>query len=317
VTLRYLLRRLALTLPTLVGAVTFVFIMVRLAPGTVVDTLLGDLRATAPKELIEGLIRQYGLDEPLLRQYTKFVVHLVQGDLGLSLLQREPVWRVLAPHVGPTLTLALGSLLVALVVGVPAGLMAALHRGTPVDTAATTLAVGAISGPSFWLAIVAIYVLGYRVPLFPMFGRGTTGNPWSVLWHVALPASVLGLRSAASLTRLARSAVLDVLGQDYIRTAQAKGLHERRIRYRHVLTNAAISIITIVSTDVAYLVGGTVVVETVFARPGLGKTLVDAILARDYPVVQGCVLVFAGGVIFVNLVADMLIGILDPRVRYE
>jgi peptide/nickel transport system permease protein len=315
--LAFVLRRLLLLAPALVGAVTLVFIVIRLAPGTPIDIILGDFRDVTPAQAIEAIRREYGLDRPIAVQYLYYLRKVFRGDLGFSLLSNRPVTSVIAPHLRPTLMLAAGGVGLAVLIGVPAGLAAALRRNSSVDYGLMTLAVIWLSAPSFWFSILLIYLLAYKVPVFPMFGGGPSGNLPAELYYLILPSIAIGTRSAALLARMSRSATLEVLGEDYIRTARAKGLSTRLVVYKHALRNAALPIVTVIGLDLAYLVGGTVIVETVFARPGLGKTLIDAIFNRDYPVVQGCIMFFAAGVIFVNFLTDLAYAAIDPRVKLD
>jgi ABC-type dipeptide/oligopeptide/nickel transport system permease component len=200
--------------------------------------------------------------------------------------------------------------------GVPSGVAAAVMRNTPFDLGVMTFAVLWVSMPVFWFGILLIYVLGYRVPLFPMFGGGE-GGVLTQVHHLVLPSVAVGARLAALVSRMSRSTMLEVLGQDYIRTARAKGLAQRTVIYKHALRNMAIPLVTVIGIDAAYLIGGTVVVETVFARAGLGKILIDAINFRDYPLVQGAITLFAAGIVLVNLITDFVYGMADPRVRFE
>jgi ABC-type dipeptide/oligopeptide/nickel transport system permease component len=317
VTAAYLFRRVLVFVPTVIGAVTLVFVVIRLAPGSPIDIILGDFKDVTPRETIARIVADYGLDQPLHVQYARYVSRALRGDLGFSLLNDRPVLQVLLPHVRPTLLLAFAGLLVAVAIGVPSGVVAALRRNSRADYGVMALAVIWLSAPSFWLSILLVYVFGYLVPVLPMFGGGTTGDLPSELRYLILPSAAIGARSAALLARMSRSSTLEVLAQDFVRTARAKGLAGRVVVYKHALRNAAMSIVTVIGLDLAYLVGGTVVVETVFARPGLGKTLVDAINNRDYPVVQGCILVFALGVIVVNFLTDVTYALLDPRVRFD
>jgi len=315
--LAYLLRRLLLLAPAVIGAVTLVFIVIRLAPGTPIDIMLGDFRDVTPPETVEAIKREYGLDRPVVIQYARYLQKVLQGDLGFSLLNDRPVTSVILPHIRPTLMLAAGGLAIAVLLGVPAGVAAALRRNTSFDYGIMTLAVIWLSAPSFWFSILLIYLLAYKVPVLPMFGGGPPGDLPAELYYLILPSVAIGARSAALLARMSRSATLEVLGQDYIRTARAKGLAQRLVVYKHALRNAAMPILTVIGLDLAYLVGGTVIIETVFARPGLGKTLIDAIFNRDYPVVQGCIMFFAAGVILVNFLTDLAYAAIDPRVKLD
>ncbi|MBM3450747.1 MAG: ABC transporter permease [Armatimonadetes bacterium] len=313
----YLVRRFLVFVPTITGAVTLVFIVIRLAPGSPIDIILGDFKDVTPRETVARIVASYGLDQPLHVQYARYVERALRGDLGFSLMNDRPVLQVLAPHLRPTLMLAFAGLLVAVAIGVPAGVAAALRRNTGTDYGVMTFAVLWLSAPSFWLSILLVYVFGYLVPVLPMFGGGTTGDLPSELRYLVLPAIAIGSRSAALLARMSRSSTLEIMAQDFVRTARAKGLAGRVVVYKHALRNAAMPIVTVIGLDLAYLVGGTVVIETVFARPGLGKTLIDAINNRDYPVVQGCILVFALGIIVVNFLTDVAYALLDPRVRFD
>lgn len=313
----YLFRRLLVILPTVIGAVTLIFVVIRLAPGSPIDIILGDFKDVTPQETVDAITREYGLDRPIYVQYLRYLDKAVRGDFGFSLLNNRPVLQVMAPHLRPTLMLAAGGMLVAVACGVPAGVAAALRRNTAVDYSVMSLAVVWLSAPSFWLSILLIYFLGFKYPILPMFGGGTSGNVPQELYYLVLPAIAIGARSAALLARMSRSSTLEVLSADYIRTARAKGLGARLVVYKHALRNAAMPILTVIGLDLAYLVGGTVIIETVFSRPGLGKTLIDAINNRDYPVVQGCIMLFAAGVIIVNFLTDIVYAAVDPRVRFD
>lgn len=313
----YLIRRLLYIAPTLLGALTFAFAVIHLAPGDPLDVILGDFRGSVSREVIDGLRRQYGLDRPLPYQYLVFIWNAVRGNFGTSLASGQPVFDLILPHLKPTLMLAGAGLVVSVVLGVPSGITAALKRNTLFDYGVMSLAVLWLSAPSFWFGILLIYLLGYRLPLFPMFGGGDEGNLASQLYHLVLPAIALGARSAALVARISRSATLDVLRQDYVRTARAKGLPEPLVIAKHVLRNAAIPIITVLGLDLAYLLGGSVIVEAMFARPGLGKTMVDAIFNRDYPVVQGSILLFICAVVLVNFLTDVSYSLIDRRLLFD
>lgn len=315
--LRYLIRRLIHTIPGVLGAVTLVFVVVRLAPGDPIDVMLGLFQESVTPQMREALRQQFGLDKPIHFQYFEFVWNVLRGNLGVSLLNGVPVLEVIIPHMRPTLMLAAGGLSVAVLMGVPIGVMAAVKRNTMFDYAVMSFVVIWLSVPAFWFAILLIYSLGFKLSLFPLFGGGAGGNLLSELHSLVLPSIAIGARSAALLARMTRSATLDVLSQDYIRTARSKGLTEQVVVYKHALRNAAIPVVTIIGMDLAYLLGGTVIIETVFARQGLGKTLIDAIFNRDYPVVQGCIFLFAAGVIAVNFLTDVVYSWIDRRIQYS
>jgi peptide/nickel transport system permease protein/oligopeptide transport system permease protein len=310
-----IIRRLAGTLPTLLGAITFAFLLIRVAPGDPARLMLGDYESSNPRAVAQ-VRRQLGLDKPIVAQYALYVANAVRGELGTSFRTGQSVLSEIAGQIGHTVQLALAAIVVAIVIGIPVGIVAALRRNTWLDYGVLTASMMALASPSFWLGILLIYAFAFRLGWFPIFGAGQSGNALSLAHHVALPAVAIGARSAALIARMTRSALLEVLHQDFIRTARAKGIAERGVVFRHALRNAMIPILTIVGLDIAYLLGGAVVIETVFARPGLGKLIVDAIYTRDYPVVQGAILVFATGILLVNVAVDLTYTVVDPRIRY-
>jgi peptide/nickel transport system permease protein/oligopeptide transport system permease protein len=312
---RPILRRVVGALPTLIGAITFAFLLIRVAPGDPARLILGDYEVVNPRAVAQ-VRRQLGLDKPIAAQYAVYVANALRGELGTSFRTGQSVFSEIAGQVGHTLQLATAAIVVAVASGIPVGMLAALRRNTWLDYGVLTASMMALASPSFWFGILLIYVFAFRLGWFPIFGAGQPGNALSLAHHVALPAIAIGARSAALIARMTRSALLEVLHQDFIRTARAKGIAERGVVLRHALRNALIPILTIIGLDVAYLLGGAVVIETVFARPGLGKLIVDAIYTRDYPVVQGAILVFAGGILAVNMIVDLAYTIADPRMRY-
>ncbi|MGH2372287.1 MAG: ABC transporter permease [bacterium] len=312
----YLVQRLLATLPTVVGVVTLAFLLIHIAPGDPAELLLGDYTGVTPQVLADLRLR-LGLDRSLPVQYLTYVASVLRGDLGRSFRTNQPVLGEILGQAPFTIVLAAAGVLVAVLVGVPSGVLSAVRRNSVVDYVTTTVALVWLSGPSFWFGILLIYFLAYKLGWFPVFGAGHWGDWRSLLSHLALPAIAVGVRSAALISRMTRSSMLEVLTQDYMRTARAKGLAGRTIVFRHALRNAAIPVITIIGLDIAYLLGGAVVMETVFARPGLGKLVVDAIYARDYPMVQGAILIFAFGILIVNLLVDLSYALVDPRIRYS
>jgi peptide/nickel transport system permease protein len=304
----YVAQRLAATIPVLLGVSVLVFSVLHLVPGDPVLLMLGEVQASP--EQISRLRIQLGLDEPLPVQFGYFVWNAARGDLGVSIRTRRPVVSEIADNFPSTFQLALAALLVGGLIGVPLGVLAAVGRHTPIELGAMLLALVGVSMPSFWLGLLLIFVLSLRVPLFPATGGGD-------LRHLILPALTLGLGAAAVLARLTRSSMLEVLSHDYIITARAKGLHEWSVLVRHALKNALIPVVTIFGLQFGHLLAGAVVVETVFARPGLGRMTVDAILNKDYPIVQGVVLVVATSYVLVNLLVDVLYGVVDPRIHYS
>ena len=310
--IRFLFGRLLVALATTLGAVTVVFIVVRAIPGDPAMILMGEFAGQAGPEEIALLRTDLGLDRSLPEQYFIFVSRVARGDLGVSFRNHVPVADEIVANLPSSLALVGAGLLLAVIIGVPLGVYAATHRGRIGDFISMAFAMVAIASPSFWFAILLVYVFAYRFGWFPIFGSGQGA---SALYYLVLPAVAVGARSASLVARMARSAMLEVLAQEYVRTARAKGLAERTVLYRHALRNAAVPIVTIVGVDMALLLSGAVVVETVFSRPGLGKLLVDALYARDYPVVQGAMIVFTLGVILANTMTDLAYRMFDPRLR--
>lgn len=312
--IRFVAWRLAIALATILGAVTIVFALMRSVPGDPAMILMGEYAGQAKPEEIAVVRRDLGLDRSIVEQYAIFVSRVARGDLGTSFRTRVPVIDEISANLPSSLALVGSSLFLATLIGVPIGVYAATRRGRFGDYAAMAGSMLAIASPSFWFAILLVYFFAYKAGWFPIFGAGQGGA--SALQYLALPAIAIGTRSAALIARMARSAMLEVLAEDYVRTATAKGLARRTVLYRHALRNAALPIVTIIGVDMAFLLSGAVVIETVFSRPGLGKLLVDALFARDYPVVQGTILVFASGVIIVNMLTDLAYRIVDPRLRH-
>jgi peptide/nickel transport system permease protein len=309
---QFLMQRLAAAVPTLLGVFVVVFFVVHLIPGDPVLAMLGD-RATA--EQLELTRRQLGFDQPLPQQFVAFLGDYAKGDMGTSIRSRRPVIREIGARFPHTIRLAVGGMLIAVILGVPLGIVAASRRGSLVDLFSLLISTLGVAAPIFWVGLLLSLLFATRLDWFPSIGAGRPGDPVSVLRALVLPSLTLGLAGMAIIARLTRSSMLEVLNEDYIRTAKAKGVVGRLIVYKHALKNAANPIVTIVGLNFGYLLGGTVLIETVFARPGLGKLLVDAILARDYPVVQGVTFVIAASFILINLLTDMLYGLMDPRVR--
>lgn len=312
--LPFIARRLLYMIPTLIGVTFLVFISVRLIPGDPAIAIAGE-RATP--ELIEQVRQDLGLDEPLLTQYGRFMGALVIGDLGTSLRTRLPVAPEVARRLMQTLLLAVVSLLLASAFGMFLGIISATKPYSVVDNFGMLIALLGVSTPVFWLGLMFMLLfsvelpklLGLTAPIFPPTGSGT----WK---HLVMPAVTLAAYSTAIIARMTRSSMLDVISHDYIRTARAKGLSERVITYRHALRNALVPVITVQGLQFGTLLGGAVLTESVFAWPGLGRYLVDAIFLRDYPVVQASILVIAMGFIIINLVVDLVYAVVDPRIRY-
>jgi peptide/nickel transport system permease protein len=315
--LPFLVKRVLLALLSLLGVLILVFFMVRLVPGDVVTNLIGIDGSVSPERKAE-LRRLFGLDLPLPVQFGTWFTGLLRGDLGTSLRTDRPVAADLALRFPVTLELSLMALLVALVIAVPLGVIAAMQRGRLADSLASLFALLGIAAPSFWIAILLILLFSLKLRLFPPTGFVLfSENPLENLRVMFLPALALGLSLAAATTRIVRSSLLEVLSLDYIRTGRAKGLGERAVVYRHALRNALIPVVTVIGLQVGNLLGGTVIIEQIFGLPGVGRFALEGINLRDYPVVQGTVLVVAGAFVFVNVLVDVLYALIDPRVRFE
>jgi ABC-type dipeptide/oligopeptide/nickel transport system permease component len=304
---RYVLKRAVLALPVLVGVSVVVFVAIRLIPGDPAQLMAGQ---AATQEVVQQIRQSLGLDQPLPVQYLYFLRNVVRGDLGRSLFNGAPVVEELAQRFPRTVRLALASMAVASLIGIPAGILAATRRSTWVDTAVMLVALAGVSVPVFWLGLNLILLFSVRLQWLPSFGYET----WQ---HLVLPSLTLGAASTAVVARMTRSAMLEVLGQDYVRTARAKGLAERVVVSWHALRNALIPVVTVLGLQLGTLLSGAVLTETVFAWPGIGRLLVEAVLARDYPIIQGATLLIAATFVVLNVAVDVLYGLLDPRIRYE
>jgi peptide/nickel transport system permease protein len=307
-------RRLTGMLLVMFIVATMVFFLTRLAPGDPASLMLGD-QATAAD--IEQLRKTYGLDQPLVVQYVLWLKEVVQGNLGQSIFLQRPVLQAIGERAEPTFFLSLFSILIAAIIGVPAGIISAVWRGHKVDQAVSGGAMLAASIPSFWLGLLFIQLFSVRFGWFPVAGYGPPGAGLAErLYHLILPACVLGIVNSALITRFTRASMLDVLSEDYVRTARAKGLSESWIVLRHGLGNAMVPIITVVGLTAALLVGGAIITETVFGLPGIGNLVVSAVLRRDYPVIQGALIVIAGVYVVINFSIDVIYTLVDPRVKY-
>ncbi|MFQ0812571.1 peptide ABC transporter [Brucella anthropi] len=312
--LRYILQRFVGMAVVMFLVVTIVFVIVRVTPGDPAAVMLGP---DASAQDIADLRARLGLDQSLVIQYFYYIGQLLKGDLGQSIFLNMPVGTALFDRAEPTFFLTVLSLLIACVIALPVGIYAAYRRGSFVDQAATMVAMLAASIPSFWLGLILIQFFAVRLNLFPVSGYGGPGSSFiDRMYHLILPAFALGLVSSALILRFTRASMLDVLGDDYIRTARAKGLIERRVIMKHALKNALIPILTVIGLTAAVLISGAVVTETVFGLPGVGNLVVSAVLRRDYPVIQGALLVIAGLYVLINFIIDMLYLFVDPRVRY-
>jgi len=295
--------------------VTFVFFMVHLIPGDPASVMAG---MEATEEDIEQMRQMMGLDRPIYEQYALYVMRLIKGDLGNSLFMDRPVTLIIAERLEPTMILTFFALVVAIIIGIPAGVIAGVLPNTWSDKATMVIAMFGISMPPFWLGLNLIYIFSLKLKLFPPGNYvSLSTSPLQCFHYMMLPAFSLGFASAALVARILRSCMIEVLTQDYIRTARAKGLAERVVIYIHGLRNAMVPTMTVIGISIAIHLGGAVVTETVFNLPGVGRLVITAISRRDYPVVQGVVLFTASIYVCVNLVVDMVYCLIDPRIRYE
>lgn len=313
---RYIVQRLLLTVPVVFGVSVIVFLVLHLTPGDPAIMMLG---TEATPERLAGLRRELGLDEPLYVQYVHWLGRVVRGDLGRSFTMKEPVFDLAIDRFKNTLLLTLTGLAFSTSVGIAAGVIAAIRQNTWLDRATTMLSLFGVSMPVFWLGIMFILLFAVGLRWFPSAGMrsNTGGGVLDVLHHLVLPALAIGLASVGTVARFTRSSMLEAISQDYVRTARAKGLAEPTVHLRHTLKNALIPVMTIVGLQLGYLLGGAVLTEVIFAWPGLGRLMLEAILARDFPVIQGSVLLIALVFVLVNLAVDLLYAYVDPRIRYQ
>jgi peptide/nickel transport system permease protein len=303
----YLLQRLLLLFPTLLGTVTVVFFLIHVVPGDPVEMMLGETAASADKE---ALRRDLGLDQPLARQYFHFLGALAQADLGRSLYNQSSVTQLILRRLPATIELTCAAVAVAFLLAFPLGITAAARRDSWIDRGALLFSLFGLAVPNFWLGPLLMIFFSIELGWLPVSGRGGIG-------HLILPALTLGLAMAAMLTRMIRSGLLQTIHEDYIRTARAKGLSERRIWLKHALANSLISVITIAGLQFGSLLAGSIITETIFSWPGIGRLTLQAIQTRDYPLVQGCVLTIAVSYLAVNLITDLCYRLADPRIAYD
>ncbi|MBD2804956.1 dipeptide ABC transporter permease DppB [Xenorhabdus sp. 42] len=337
--LQFILRRLGLVIPTFIGITLLTFAFVHMIPGDPVLIMAGERGVSA--ERYAQLMAEMGLDKPLWEQYFHYINGVMHGDLGISLKSRIPVWDEFVPRFKATLELGFCAMLLAISVGIPVGVLAAVKRGSIFDHTSIGLSLTGYSMPIFWWGIMLIMLVSVQWDLTPVSGRisdsvflddsypltgfmlidtlfwGEDGDFVDAVMHMLLPAIVLGTIPLAVIVRMTRSAMLEVLGEDYIRTARAKGLSRVRVIIVHALRNALLPVVTVIGLQVGIMLAGAILTETIFSWPGLGRWLVDALQRRDYPVVQGGVLLVATMIILVNLVVDLLYGIVNPRIRHK
>lgn len=303
----YIIKRLLLTLPTIFGVVTLVFLVIHLIPGDPVEIMLGETARASDKLKLRA---DLGLDLPVIVQYTRFLSNLVQGDLGTSFHFRQPVFDLVITKLPATIELSLGALFISLIISIPLGILSAVKQYSCIDQGSLFLALLGVSMPNFWLGPILIIIFSISLGWLPVSGRGDIS-------HLILPAITLGTSMAAILTRMIRSSLLDILKEEYIKSARAKGLTEQTILLKHALRNALLPVITILGLQFGSLLAGSIITETIFSWPGIGRLTIQAIVSRDYPLVQGCIMIIALGYVFINLLTDLIYTWIDPRIKYE
>ena len=312
--LPYVIRRLVQVVPVMLFASVVVFLMIYLVPG---DPVLAVLGGEARPEQVEAMRKQMGLDRPLVVQYGRWLGRVAQGDLGVSFINSYPVWSLIGLKLPATLALAAGALTVALLISLPLGILAAVRQGSWVDRLAIGFTALGLSVPTFWLGVLLVLLFSLRLQWLPASGYVPLfTRPALSLQHLLMPSLTLGIAIAAILTRFVRTAMLEVIHQDYVRTARAKGLPEGRVVIRHALKNAFIPVLTVIALQVGNLLGGAVITESIFDYPGVGQLILYAVTTKDYTVVQGTLLLLVFAFVFINLLTDVAYAILDPRVRY-
>ena len=304
--LAYLSQRLGMGLVTIFAATVAVTLLIHLVPGDPVQIMYAQSQGTTPEQL-EEIRARLGLDQPIVVQYGHYLVRLLQGDMGVTIRGEQPVFGLLMARLPNTLVLAFSAMLIAVVIGLPAGFWAASRRGGWTDTLIMMAAIGGVSIPHFWLGLLLLIWFSVDLGWLPVAG----GGPMSLI----LPALTLGLSNAAIVARMTRSSMIDVMEQDFVRTAHAKGLPKAIVEYRHVLRSGLIPIVTMMGLQFSYMMGGAIVVENIFAWNGIGRLAVEAIFQRDYPVIQGFILVFATTVVVVMFLLDLVYALVDPRIR--
>ena len=310
----YIIRRIIATIPVMAVVGIFVFLLLHLTPGDPAAVIAGDY---ASPEDIKRIRAKLGLDEPIYIQFGTWVWQLMQGDLGISIFSDLPVSHLIAQRIEPTLALSVATIIMAILFAVPLGVLAAWRAGTLIDRLTMVIAVFGFSVPVFVIGYLLMYVFAIELKWFPVQGYVSYRDGFvPFLRSITLPSVALALLYTALIARITRASVLEVLTEDYIRTAHAKGLASSVVLMRHALKNAAVPIVTIIGIGIALLIGGVVVTESVFNIPGLGRLTVDSILRRDYPIIQGVILLFAGVYVFINLLVDIAYTFLDPRIRY-
>ena len=311
----YLIRRFFLMLVTLFGISVVIFVMLRLVPGNITDIIFDSAGFVNPKQK-QRIERELGLDQPIVTQYARWIGGLARGDLGYAYVSEKPALQEIAPRIPVSAKLAGLALVFSTLFGVTLGVVSAVRQDTTLDYVLRVVSLSGLSLPSFWLGLLILMACVQWFGWIPIY-RSTPESFWRELGLLALPAAAVGFRSSALVMRLTRSSMLEVLRQDYVRTARAKGASERAVNYRHALANALLPVVTIVGIEAAFLIGGLIVTETVFNIPGVARFLVEAIRWRDYPIVQNLVMYIAIIVVLINFTVDMLYAALDPRIKYS
>jgi peptide/nickel transport system permease protein len=309
--LSFLIRRLLQTVPILVAVAGLIFLIFSVVPGSFVSSLSDDGRSVIDEATAGRISKELGLDQPLHVRFAGYVGRLLTFDLGTSFRTRQPVTAVIAERLWPTLKLALAATLFAVVLGVPLGFIAALRPGSMIDSASMVIAVSGLSLPKFWLGLLLMYLFALTLGWLPSFGYGSGG-----LEHLVLPAVALGVSPLGLIARTTRAAVLEIMNADFVRTARSKGMSEARVVRWHLARNALVIVLTTVGLQFGSVIGQAVVVEKLFAWPGLGSLLVDSVTLRDIPVVQGCIITLVLFFLLINLAVDVLAAVIDPRIRY-
>jgi peptide/nickel transport system permease protein len=303
----YITKRLLLFFPVVIGVMTFVFFMIHLVPGDPVELMLGENAIDSDKERLRTAL---GIDRPIITQYFSFIINAFRGDLGRSIHSNMPVFTVIAERFPSTIELALCAIFVAVIISIPLGVISAYKQKSIFDNGSMVISLFGISMPSFWLGPILIIIFSIKLGWLPVSGRGGIS-------YIILPSITLGTALSAILTRMTRSSMLDCLKEEYVSTARAKGLSEKVVIIKHALSNAMIPIITIVGLQSGALLSGAIITETIFSWPGIGRLTIQAINTRDYPLLQGCVLIIALSYVTVNLLTDILYAYFDPRIKYE
>ena len=311
---KYMVNRMILIVPTVLIVVTLIFAALRILPGDPAYAILGEY---ATPDTLREVRQELGLDQPWHVQYYRFMWDLVRMDLGESMSTGAPVAELIADVFGYTVELTFASIIVGSLIGVPLGIYSALRRNTMLDHVGRIVALTGLSLPIFYLGVLLLLVFAVKLEWFPVISAGTTDTLLDRVHNLVLPAFTIGLVQAAFLMRITRSSMLEVISQDYIRTARSKGLPQRVVAYKHALKNALLPVVTVMGLYVGTIISGAVLTETVFTRPGIGKLLADAVFTRDYPVVQVTLVIFSSLVILVNLLTDLTYGFLDPRIQYK